>query len=83
MGNYFGGGVAGVISEGPYCSRLRQGASKSSSNGSKESLLLFLQKVTTFEHVIHAVDGGEFGPILACFQGGGVLDVGIRKVICW
>ena len=45
--------------------------------------ILSLLEVAMFEHVIHAVDGGEFGPILACFQGGGVVDVGIREAICW
>ena len=45
--------------------------------------ILSLLEVTMFEHVIHALDGGELGPILACFQGGGVVDVGISEVICW
>ena len=44
---------------------------------------LSLLEVTAFEHVIHAVDEGDFFPILACFQGGGVVDVGIGEVICW
>ena len=43
----------------------------------------YFQKVTTFEHVIYAVDGGEFVPILACFQGDGAVDDGIGEIICW
>jgi len=43
----------------------------------------YFQKVTTFEHVIYAVDRGEFVPILACFQGDGAVDDGIGEIICW
>ena len=45
--------------------------------------ILSLLEVTAFEHVIHAMDGGEFVPVLACFQGSGVVDIGIGEVICW